>query len=80
MCKKYVTCHYCGKEVNIRKPIIGGMHICLSSEHRNKIDAERAAIRNQLRDAGVLGSPFLGALGKWEDMPRQPQPPGNKDI
>lgn len=69
MCKKYVTCHYCGKEVNIRKPIIGSLHICLTQEEMAQIDHTRYLMRQQ-QSCNFMG---LGNLGQFINNMQQKQ-------
>lgn len=36
--KLYGICRYCKKVVRIDKPVLGSMHICVTSEERQQID------------------------------------------
>jgi hypothetical protein len=38
--KWYGICQYCKSAVRIDKPLIGGFHLCLPSEERDRIDAK----------------------------------------
>jgi hypothetical protein len=32
--EKWVFCHDCGKPVNVYKPLLGSLHVCLTDEER----------------------------------------------
>ncbi len=62
----YETCSYCGRLVRLNKPMLGSLHLCLTTEERDQVDRDLIDAQERMqKQKGLLPVGEIESKSIW---------------